>query len=413
MQCVSLRSLENILPSELLSGLAVEHKVDKCNQIRLPGMAVFVCLLDAVLSGGVASQRALEDIYSKKTGQTADHSSFGKRLSTIPVGFFRDIFEHLFQVLSPQAAPSEVKTLRVRFVDATIVSLSAKLLKFGLLITHSRCNTPGAGRRDIKAVFSLNEHGLPRVMRLCQRPDENSDCVALGDPILATLQPNDMCVFDAGMYDRNRFLAINDAHAYFLSRHTSQKLHVARVVYEADLNQNTDIAPGKGQATYQLVRVEDCRFGNSTDKAKFANMPLLVIHGRRWDSRTSKWTPLVLMTNLPLADDDLHAGPYSFTELAELYRKRWDIEQFFKFIKQHLSYDHILSRTQNGIEVMIYMTLIASLLMIWYKKLAHIENGWPSVKRWLSYDTQTWTAQLMDTALWVQVSARKTRPKRI
>ncbi|MDR3558316.1 MAG: IS4 family transposase [Candidatus Pacebacteria bacterium] len=415
MQLLSISSFRTILPSDLIQRLAVKHSVDKCNQIRLPGLAVFTCLLDSVLSGGCASQRALEDAYYNNTGNTADHSSFGKRLAKIPVGLFKDIFEHLYQELTPQAAPNEIKALRVRFVDATIVTLSARLIKFGLSVSHTRNKETGTGRRDVKAVFSLEENGLPRVMRLCSEPSEHSDNVALGEPILAELRPNDLYVVDAGLSDRDRLFTIDDKKAYFLTRHSSQRLNVGRVVFEAAQSQINDDAPGKDEATYQLVRVEDCRFGNddARDTKKFAGLDLLAIHGRRWDSRSSKWTPLVLITNLPLSEDDTKAGPYSFTDVAELYRQRWDIEQFFKFIKQNLGYSHILSRTQNGIEVMIYMTLIATLLMIWYKKLAGIKNGWPSVRRWLAWDTESWIPELIDAAIWEQVAARKNRPRRM
>jgi len=411
MQRVSLEFFEKILPLELIQKLAVEHNADKCNQIRLPGTAVFSSLLETSLWGCDTSQRALADAYFKKTGQTADHSSFGKRLSTIPVAFFRDIFEHLFQVLSPEATPSEKKALRLRYVDATVVTLSSRLINFGLLINQQKSKFPV---RNIKTVFSLNEHGLPRMMRLCESRSELSDNVALGDPILASLQANDLCVFDAGMNDRSRFLAINNANAYFLTRHSSQTLSIQNVIFEPRQEDITDDAPKKGEQTYQLVRVEECRFGSVNGANKYLNLPVITIHGRRWDARSQKWSPLVLMTNMPLTDNNAKVGPYSFLEVAELYRSRWDIELFFKFIKQNLGYSHIVSRTQNGIEVMIYMTLIATLLMIWYKRLSGIkEGGWPSVKRWISFDSTLWTTELMERAIWVQRSAQKNRPKRI
>ncbi len=42
---------------------------------------------------------------------------------------------------------------------------------------------------------------------------------------------------------------------------------------------------------------------------------------------------------------------------------------FFKFIKQHLSFSHLVSRNTNGIKVMLYMTLISAILLAVYKKL--------------------------------------------
>jgi hypothetical protein len=57
--------------------------------------------------------------------------------------------------------------------------------------------------------------------------------------------------------------------------------------------------------------------------------------------------------------------------IARIYRRRWDIEVFFRFLKQELSFSHLISLKRNGIEVMLYMTLIAAMLIMIYKK----ENG--------------------------------------
>jgi cytochrome c1 len=41
---------------------------------------------------------------------------------------------------------------------------------------------------------------------------------------------------------------------------------------------------------------------------------------------------------------------------------------FFKFIKQHLNVKHLVSRGENGMKVMIYMTMILAILIIAYRK---------------------------------------------
>ncbi|HLK58771.1 MAG TPA: transposase [Chthonomonadaceae bacterium] len=117
---------------------------------------------------------------------------------------------------------------------------------------------------------------------------------------------------------------------------------------------------------------------------------MLLITGWRWDPRRKVWTALELMTNLPLSQDPQHAGPSPFTEVAGLCRDRWDIEILFKLLKQHLSFDHLLSRTQNGIEVMIYRSLILTWLLLWYQRQTQIDRGWRSVKSWLAQDVQSW-----------------------
>jgi len=60
-------------------------------------------------------------------------------------------------------------------------------------------------------------------------------------------------------------------------------------------------------------------------------------------------------------------------EVCDVYKKRWDIEVFFRFIKQELSFKHFISRSLNWIKVMTYMTLITSILLLAYKHKNKIE----------------------------------------
>ena len=69
----------------------------------------------------------------------------------------------------------------------------------------------------------------------------------------------------------------------------------------------------------------------------------------------------------------------SAKEITDYYRKRWDIEVFFRFLKQELNLSHLVSMSKNGIEVMIYMTMIASMLLLIYKKANHL--GYKTAKR--------------------------------
>lgn len=54
--------------------------------------------------------------------------------------------------------------------------------------------------------------------------------------------------------------------------------------------------------------------------------------------------------------------------LVEIYKKRWDIEVFFRFLKQELNFKHIFSTKINGLQIMLYMTMIVSMLILVFKK---------------------------------------------
>jgi hypothetical protein len=61
-------------------------------------------------------------------------------------------------------------------------------------------------------------------------------------------------------------------------------------------------------------------------------------------------------------------------EVTVLYKQRWEIEIFFKFLKQHLNLTHLVSRNENAIKVIVYMTMIVAILILAYKKLNKIKG---------------------------------------
>lgn len=67
---------------------------------------------------------------------------------------------------------------------------------------------------------------------------------------------------------------------------------------------------------------------------------------------------------LRIVSNDLEAPA---TEIAELYRQRWQIELFFRWIKQVLRIDHFLGASENAVRIQIAVALIAFLLL----RIAH------------------------------------------
>jgi len=68
------------------------------------------------------------------------------------------------------------------------------------------------------------------------------------------------------------------------------------------------------------------------------------------------------------------------------YRKRWDIEVFFRFLKQELNLSHFFSTKINGIKIIIYMTLILSMLILIYKRKNNL--GYKTAKRRFTYELE-------------------------
>ncbi|WP_298253857.1 IS4 family transposase, partial [Bradyrhizobium sp.] len=70
---------------------------------------------------------------------------------------------------------------------------------------------------------------------------------------------------------------------------------------------------------------------------------------------------------LRIFTNDLEAGAQ---EIADLYRRRWAIELFFRWVKQTLKIDHFFGTSETAVRIQITIALIAFLLL----RLAHDAN---------------------------------------
>ncbi len=95
------------------------------------------------------------------------------------------------------------------------------------------------------------------------------------------------------------------------------------------------------------------------------NMKTELNHNRFCDAESGE--EFHLATNITFLSDK---------EISELYRKRWAIENLWKFLKMHLSLDKPMTKSENGLRIQIYMILITYLILelvelpeIWGEKL--------------------------------------------
>src|SRR4030042_5048211 len=63
----------------------------------------------------------------------------------------------------------------------------------------------------------------------------------------------------------------------------------------------------------------------------------------------------------------------SAEEIADLYKSRWQIELFFKWLKQHLNIKTFYSTSENGVKIQIWCALITYLLLMKIKLKLKIE----------------------------------------
>lgn len=146
--------------------------------------------------------------------------------------------------------------------------------------------------------------------------------------------PNVMYVFDRGYLDYERFDDYCDRKVRFATRLKEN------ATYEIVCDHYDDVDDPR------IIRDSWIRLGSQTKVMR--NLM------RRIVTQDSTGKRIVILTN------DLFAPAL---ELTELYRHRWQIELFFKWMKQHLKLTTLFETSPNAVENQIYVAMIAYLLM--------------------------------------------------
>ena len=60
--------------------------------------------------------------------------------------------------------------------------------------------------------------------------------------------------------------------------------------------------------------------------------------------------------------------------IADLYRQRWKVELFFKWIKQHLRIKAFLGTSENAVKTQIWIAVCTYVLIAITKKRLHLEH---------------------------------------
>ena len=85
--------------------------------------------------------------------------------------------------------------------------------------------------------------------------------------------------------------------------------------------------------------------------------------------------------------------------VAELYRKRWQVELFFKWIKQHLRIRSFYGRSQNAVRSQIWSAICAYLMVAIVKKQLQSQKTLNEILQIVSVNIfeQTALAELLAT----------------
>ena len=283
----------------------------------------------ASLRDGVASLKArLKSLYHLGVKPVA-RSTFADANSQRPASFFEALFALMYRRCQPVAPKHKFRFKNKLFsLDATVVSLCLSLFPW------ARFRRTKGG---IKLHTLLDHDGyLPAFMAISEaREHEVQRARSL------SLPKGSIVVEDMGYTDYDRYAQLTAEKIFFVTRQKSNARY--------ETLERRKVNKKQGLLSDQTIRI----------KAQGCPLPLRRIAYR--DAATGR--RYVFLTN--------HFR-LSAKTIADIYKERWQIEIFFRFIKQNLKIKAFIGNSENAVMSQIYAALIVYLLLCYTKFLCNL-----------------------------------------
>lgn len=383
---VGVNDILQVIPESLLANLSVTTNVDHYSKV-LHGQKMFYLLMYGVLENERLSQRSLEDtfndpffkqLFNLNEEETVRRSSISERLSKINPDYFKQIYDCIYDQFSNYYSSKEQEKYNLIRVDSTMVADTTGKLVDGL--------DNKSGKRTTK--YSVCFDGiLPSELNVFTEARYLSEEMALPEVIWNHVKKEtdhkNIYIIDRGLQSTRTMKNFSENKIAFVIRSKENRKYIEKenLILE---NQNTDLGESillKDSMVHLYTGKPILnKRGNKHYKEELVETDFRLIIVRNKIDEKEYW----LLTN------DFKLSP---KEIAQFYRRRWDIEVFFRFIKQELNVSHLVSLNKNGMQVMIYVTLIVAMLILVYKKANNI--GYKTAKRRFTMELRNLTVAMI------------------
>ena len=286
-----------------------------------------------------------------------------------PSALFQKLFSHLAVQLPATVASRPKKKFRFKnkllSLDSSVITLCLSLFPWA---NYTR--TKGG----VKLHMLLDHDGYWPSYALVTE----ANCADITIARTLALAKGSMVVMDRGYVDYELFGRwTRDEGVWFVTR---MKTNMTYEVIES-----RELPPSKPHLlSDQLIRL--------TSKTAQKHCPYQLRRVVVWDAENER--ELVLLTN--------HLE-FSADTISELYRERWQVELFFKALKQNLKVKTFLGTSRNALEVQLWTALIAMLLITFLRWRSR--RGWSlsnlvALLRWNLFqykDLEAWLENPFDT----------------
>ena len=220
-------------------------------------------------------------------------------------------------------------------LEQTVYCLDSSTIEFSLGLFPWAVYQKDAAGVKLHTLLDLRGN-LPAFIRIT--PGNYADKRILDELIP---EPGSIYVFDRGYLDFTRLRRLHDAKATFVTR-AKANLKTKRL-YSRPVDRSTGLR--YDHTVRLLIKATAAKYPMKLREVKFRDP----VTGRRY----------IFLTN----NFDLPA-----LTIANLYKARWQIELFFKWIKQHLRITAFYGRSPNAIHTQIWIAISVYVLVAIVKK---------------------------------------------
>jgi len=312
----------------------------------------FSCLdqFFAMAFAQLTARESLRDIEINLRAQSARLYHMGFRCKTIsrntlananatrPWQMYADFAQHLVGLARPLYAEEPLAV----DLDATVYAFDATTIDLCLSVY------PWAPFRSTKGAIKLHtlldlRGAIPSFIHIT---DGKTHEVNILDDLI--IEPGAYYLLDRGYLDFGRLFAIHQAHAFFITRAKSNTKFKRRYSHPVDRTNTNILCDQTGMLTV---------FYSSKDYP--ATLRRVVVR----DDSGKRVT--FLTNNFALAPG----------LIAQLYRQRWQVELFFKWIKQHLRIKAFLGTNENAVKTQIWIAVCTYVLIAILKKRLKLSHS--------------------------------------
>ena len=329
-----------LIPREILSGLVKQYGSDRYvkkfktfDQL----VAMLFCALERCTSTREV-QTGLQ-VWEGRLVHLGVHSypcrsTLSDANRRCPEALFGDLYHALVKLYYPQLFPDSRAALsqseRLFIIDSSTIELFQDVMRGA-----GMGKMDGRRKGGVKAHTMINAaHNIPCLVYLSEAKE--NDRVVM-DKI--DVPKGSILVFDKGYVKYRQWQKWTEAKIYWVTRLNDEAYY--QVLEDRPVNEKQANA---GVSEDQLILL-----GSGTTPGSEVIMARRV---KYYDADKERW--FVFVTN--------HTQ-FSASHIADLYRKRWQIETLFKSVKQNFQFRYFLGESANAICIQIWCALIADLLL--------------------------------------------------